>query len=89
MHDLQAVLQAVSQQTPCAQFLLLHSTPPEHDAPLSFKPHEFAAQVFGGTHWLLLVQALKQREPLQMNGLQGIGSGATHCPLALQVEGAL
>ena len=37
----------------------------EHDAPLSFRPHEFAAHVFGVRHWLLLVQALKQREPLQ------------------------
>jgi hypothetical protein len=47
-------------------------------------------QLLGATHWLLLVQALKQRAvPLQMNGLHGIRSGATHWPLTLQVEGAL
>jgi len=89
MHDLQAVLQAVSQQTPCAQKVLLHSVAAEHEAPLSFNPHELFAHEFGGTHWLLLVQALKQREPLQMNGLHGMASGATHWPLELQVEGAL
>jgi hypothetical protein len=35
-----------------------------HIAPFSFSPHEFAAQVLGVKHWLLLVHALKQREPL-------------------------
>ena len=46
-------------------------------------------QVLGGTHWLSLVQARKQRVALQMNGLHAIRSGATHWPEALQVEGAL
>ncbi len=64
-HDLHAELQAVSQQTPCAQKLLRHSMAVEHDAPFSFSPHEFAAQVNGVKHWVLLVHALKQRVPLQ------------------------
>ena len=89
MQDLQAVLQAVSQQTPCAQLPLRHSLGAEQEAPFSLRPHEFAAQVNGGTHWLLAVQALKQRVPLQMNGLHATESGATHWPAALQVDGAV
>jgi hypothetical protein len=88
-HDLHALLQAWSQQTPCAQKLLLHSSGAEQLAPKSFLPHEFDAQLFGGRHCAPVVQALKQREPLQTYGLQGIRSGATHCPLVLHVEGAL
>jgi hypothetical protein len=78
MQDLHAVLQAVSQQTPCAQLPLRHSLGAEQEAPFSLRPHEFAAQVNGGTHWLFAVQALKQRVPLQMNGLHATESGATH-----------
>ena len=89
VHDLHAVLQAPSQQTPCAQNVLLHSFPAEHEAPSSFKPHELAAQVKGLTHWLLVTHWVKQRVPLQMKGLQGITSGATHWPVALHTEGAL
>jgi hypothetical protein len=66
MHDLQAVLQAVSQQTPWAQKVLRHSDPSEQAAPFSLRPHELLAQLNGVTHWLLLVQAMKQRGPLQM-----------------------
>jgi hypothetical protein len=66
MHDLQAVLQAVSQQTPWAQKLLRHSEATEQVAPFSLRPHEFASQLNGITHWLLFVHAVKQRVvPLQ------------------------
>jgi len=78
MHDLHEVLQEVSQQTPCAQKVLRHSLGAEQEAPFSLRPHEFAAQVNGGTHWLFAVHALKQRVPLQMNGLHATESGATH-----------
>jgi hypothetical protein len=67
----------------------LHSSAVEHIAPFSFFPHEFAVQLFGVRHCVLLVQALKQRDPLQTYGLHGSRSGATHCPVALQVDGAL
>jgi hypothetical protein len=46
-------------------------------------------QLFGGTHWLSAVQALKQRVPLHLYGLQATESAATHCPAALQVAGAV
>ena len=90
VHDLHAPVQALSQQTPCAQNVLRHSAAAEHAAPFSLSPQLLAAQVNGVTHWLLLVQALKQRAvPLQMYGLHGIRSGATHWPLALHVDGRL
>src|SRR4029453_8405071 len=89
VHDLHAVLQAPSQQTPCAQKVLLHSLPAEHEAPSSFNPHELAAQVNGLTHWLLVTHWVKQRVPLQVYGLHGITSGATHWPVALQTDGPL
>jgi hypothetical protein len=90
MQVLHAVLQAVSQQTPCAQKLLRHSEATEQVAPFSFSPHEFASQVNGITHWLLFVHAVKQRvTPLQTYGLHGCRSGATHWPLALHSDGAL
>jgi hypothetical protein len=90
MHDLHAVLQAPSQQTPWAQNVLRHSTPFEQEAPSSLRPHELLMQVLGDTHWLSLVHALKQRAlPLQVKGLHGTSSGAAHCPDELQVEGPL
>ncbi len=89
MQDLQAVLQALSQQTPWAQKVLLHSLPAEQEAPSSFSPHELLTQVLGGTHWLSFVHAVKQRVPLQMNGLQASRSGATHWPAMLHVDGPL
>ena len=66
-HDLQAVLQAESQQTPCAQKPLWHSSGDEQVAPWPPLPHEFMRHWFVGgfRHWVSLVQALKQREPLQ------------------------
>ena len=64
-HDLHAPVQAWSQQTPCAQKLLLHSSGAEHIAPRSFLPQEFTAQLFGVRHCALVLQALKQRVPLQ------------------------
>jgi len=66
-HDLQAVLQAESQQTPCAQKPLWHSSGDEQVAPWPPLPHEFIRHWFVGgfRHWVSLVQALKQREPLQ------------------------
>jgi hypothetical protein len=67
MHDLHAVLHALSQQTPCAQNLLPHSFGSEQEAPGPFNPHELLMQVLGDTHWLSLVHALKQRAlPLQV-----------------------
>jgi len=89
-HDWQLPLQALSQQTPCAQRVDAHSAPAEHDAPTFFLPHELPLQTFGERQLpFVIVQALKHAEPLQTYGLQGSESGATHWPVALHVDGGV
>ena len=85
-HDWQAPVQALSQQTPCAQNVEPHSVPTEHEAPLFLRPHELPLQTFGVRQFVVFVHALKQDVPLQTYGLQGSESGATHWPVELQVE---
>jgi hypothetical protein len=86
-HDWQAPAQALSQQTPCAQNVDVHSAFAEQDAPGPFVPHEFVMQVLGVRQSVLTVQALKHDVPLQTYGLHGSASGAAHWPVALQVDG--
>lgn len=85
----QAPLQALSQQNPWAQKPLRHSLPSVQDAPRSLRPQEFIRQVLGARHWVSWAQVSKQRDPLQTYGRQGRESGATHWPVALQVEGGV
>jgi hypothetical protein len=85
-HDLHAAVHVWSQQTPCAQMPLLHSTMVVHDAPLALRPHELLAQTLGDTHCELAVHPVKHLLALQLNGAQGSESGATHWPLALHIE---
>jgi hypothetical protein len=68
-HDWQAPVQALSQQTPWAQKLLLHWSADEQVVPLLALPHEFGPtwpHTLGDRHWLLVVQALKHLLPLQV-----------------------
>jgi hypothetical protein len=85
-HDLQALAQAVAQQTPCAQNPDAHSALLEQNAPGIFWPHELPApQTLGATQLSSEVQPAKQRAPLQLNGAHDSDAGATHCPVLLQV----
>jgi hypothetical protein len=86
-HDWQAPAQALSQQTPCAQNVDVHSAFAEQDAPGPFVPHEFVRQVLGARQSVLSVQALKHAVPLQTYGLHGSESGATHWPVELHIDG--
>ena len=63
-HDVQAPLQAVSQQTPCAQKDDWHSVASEQEAPRIFLPHELPLHTLGETQLLSVAQALKQVFPL-------------------------
>jgi hypothetical protein len=69
LQALQAAVQAALQHTPCAQKVLLHSAPAEHEAPFGFKPQlliiPFMPQMFGVMHWALVVQAVKHLLALQ------------------------
>ncbi|MES1206402.1 MAG: hypothetical protein ABUS79_10735 [Pseudomonadota bacterium] len=65
----QAAVQALLQQTPCEQKLLEHSEAAEQVAPLALRPQllmaPFMPQIFGGTHWALVVHEVKHRLALQ------------------------
>ena len=84
-HDLQALAQAVAQQTPCAQLLEMHSAPAEQKAPFGFFPHELLTHTLPGEQLASAVQLPKHLLPLQAKGAQAIASGATQLPVALQV----
>ncbi len=91
LHALQAVLQALLQQTPWAQNVLVHSLPAEQVAPAGFRPHELMApsmpQTLGAMHCVLVVHELKHLVVLQWYGKQSCAAGATHIPVALHVFG--
>jgi len=84
-HDLQAVAQAVAQQTPWAQLPDPHSLPAEQKAPIGFGPHEFPTQKFPVEQLASAVQLPKHLLPLQTYGTHDIASGATQAPVVLHV----
>jgi hypothetical protein len=88
-HDWHAPVQAKSQQIPCAQVPLVHSEACEQEAPLLFRPQLESIQTLGGAHSLLCEQLPKHRVPLHTKGKHGRGSGATHWPVMLQLEGGV
>lgn len=88
-HDLQALLQVVAQQTPWKHWFDAHSVASEHSAPLIFLPHELPLQTLGATQLAAVVQASKQRWPLQANGAHGREFGAMHWPVAVHCEGGV
>jgi hypothetical protein len=63
--DVQAPLQAVSQQTPCAQNDDWHSLGSEQEAPRIFLPQELPLQTLFVVQFLSVVHASKQVSPLQ------------------------
>jgi hypothetical protein len=87
----QAVLQALLQQTPCAQKLLAHSVAAEQTAPNAFNPQlliiPFMPQMFGEMHCALVVHEPKHLLALQWYGLHAAAGGLMHWPDALQVDG--
>jgi hypothetical protein len=74
-HDRQAPVQAVAQQTPCAQNVDWHSTLLEQKAPIGLRPQEPAVQTFPVEQEVLSLQLEKQRAPLQTKGAQAKASG--------------
>ena len=63
-------------------------SPAEHEAPSTFSRTSCRCRLPGGGR-LRRRAGVKQRVPLQTNGLHGIASGATHWPVALHVDGGL
>jgi hypothetical protein len=66
----------------------MHSAAAEHGAPLSFLPHELPLQTLGVTQFADVVHVSKHFcAPLHAKGAHGRVGGATHCPVALHVDG--
>lgn len=84
---MQEPVQALSQQTPCAQKPEAHSLAAAQSAPRGLRPHEPPAQNSPGAHCSLVAHVPKQVSPLQAKGLQVREREATHWPAALHVGG--
>jgi len=67
-HEVQLPVQAVAQQTPCAQKLLWQSTAPAQLAPIGRSPHDPPLQTFGGAQSPSAVQVDLQAATPHMNG---------------------
>lgn len=65
-HETQEPVQAVAQQTPCAQLPDRHSPLVEQAAPVGLRPHEALVQTFPVEQLASVLQLEKQRVPLQM-----------------------
>jgi hypothetical protein len=88
-HDLQALAQAVAQQTPWAQLPDAHSRRSAQRAALGLRPHEFSRQTCPAAQLASAVQATKHRAPLHAKGAQVVALGATQAPLALHAPGGV
>jgi hypothetical protein len=86
---LQALAQAVAQQTPWAQLPDAHSRPSAQNAALGLRPQEFSRQPCPAAQLASAVQATKQRAPLHANGAQVVALGATQAPLSLHAPGGV
>ena len=63
-HDMQLAVQAVRQQTPCAQNPLLHSVPAPQAAPSGFRPQLDDVQTLPVVQSVDVVQDARQLLPL-------------------------
>ncbi len=84
-HDMHVPLQAVAQQTPCAQTPLLHSVPPEQTAPFVLSPHEPPMQEAGIAQSPSAEQVALQALTPQPKGKQDEEAGMTQVPAPSQV----
>jgi hypothetical protein len=78
LQAVQAPLQVVSQQTPCAQWVELHSEPALHAWPLFLSPHDPLVQTKPAAHSALVEQLAKHLVPVHTNGLQPRVVGVAH-----------
>jgi hypothetical protein len=79
-HDVQLPVQAVMQQTPCAQKLLWQSPATAQLAPIGRSPHELPLQTFGGAQSASAVHVDLQAATPHLNGKHEVGAGVTHAP---------
>jgi hypothetical protein len=77
---MQVPVQAVPQQTPCAQRPLWHSVACWQTAPMGLRPHEPALQYWPAAQSASAVQADSQAPAPQMKGKQETGAGVLQLP---------
>ena len=70
-----AGLQALLQQTPCAQWPLVQSPLPEHCAPFGFSPHEPLVQTLPAEQSASAVQVALQTAVPHLNGTHDVDIG--------------
>jgi len=85
-HDRHVPVQAVLQQTLCAQKPLAHSAPSAQVAPGDLRPHEPFVHIAGGPQSASAVQLALQAEAPQRNGKHELAAGVTHAPAPSHVE---
>ena len=83
--DMQVPVQAVPQQTPWAQMVLLHSVPLEQTAPFGLSPHDPEIQDAGIAQSLSVAQVALQALVPQANGKQEDDAGIPQVPAPSQV----
>ena len=83
--DIQVPLQAVPQQAPWAQMVLLHSVPLEQTAPFGLSPHEPEMQDAGIAQSLSVAQVALQALVPQANGKQEDDAGIPQVPAPSQL----
>jgi hypothetical protein len=86
-HDTQLAVQAVAQQTPCAQNPLLQSSGAPQLAPSGSRPHDpVSSQTFGGAQSALEPQVVRQAAVPHLKGKQELAGGVTQTPAPSQVD---
>jgi hypothetical protein len=83
--DKHVPVQAVPQQTPWAQMVLLHSVPLEQTAPFGLSPHDPEMQDAGMAQSLSVAQVALQAFVPQANGKQEDDEGIPQVPAPSQV----
>ncbi len=85
-HDRQVPVQAVRQQTDCAQKPLPHSVPSAQVAPGDLRPHEPPVHTAGGSQSASAPQLALHAEAPQRNGKHELAAGVTQAPAPSHVE---
>jgi hypothetical protein len=84
-HDRQVPVQAVRQQTPCAQKPEAHSAPSAHVAPGDFSPHEPLVHTAGVAQSASAAQVALHTCAPQRKGKQDVAGGVTQRPAPSQL----
>jgi hypothetical protein len=85
-HDRHVPVQAVLQQTPCAQKPLAHSVPSPQTEPGALSPQEPAVQTAGVWQSASAAQLALHASAPQRNGKHELAGGVTQAPAPSQVE---